>query len=610
MFTSISSLIAAGLIGAWGTRRFIKPQRFRRKVLVTILAASLCMAVPPLGFVLVGVGGTVVARRFSKKFLNRNNEDGHQKGEKESAKEKIQSLGEKRNNLENTLSKQKKQMDKYMKSLSVLQDRLSLGEGNGKSQAKKIVELENKIKSLRNDMQENFLLRGRMDRALQGTKVEQLSAVHMVVDPEKGMRFILPHDASEEMITEMKATICSKFKLPLNTDCITVGEHHQTDFNKGIDYNENGTVYNVLIFDSKNNTLSELGVDLSDDMLQMVKDVTDELEQGVEKELNELSEMIAVTEELEEQIELQKDGIYDDVIINKTPDEQQKPESEEEVEPEVAETEGQEQQEGQKPESEPEPKEEEKKGMTAEDFLRQSQEDDEPVIAEAVEGEGQAAEPEVEVDATGNILSNEEKKPEDEKKGQARSETNGVDAGKTAPSENQGKGQNVPESGKRKGLLDKKFEMGDLKKDVLQLKVIGPNAVGVVMNGHLLAYAVAGKDGSVRLSGVDTSKLSTKELVHASRLDMQLKSCTSMKDWLNRAGSAVKSDANMMKYHSNVNKSKQALSSFSRKRQNVSKLLSVVPGGQVAKLGKKGLDLAQKGLDSSKQLTAKVSRGR
>ena len=79
----------------------------------------------------------------------------------------------------------------------------------------------------------------------------------------------------------------------------------------------------------------------------------------------------------------------------------------------------------------------------------------------------------------------------------------------------------------------------------MTLQKLGPDAVGVVRNGKVLACAVQGSDGSIRLNGVPTRGLDKDELRLVSKLNERLSDKESMVDWLDDAKDIVTSETNV-----------------------------------------------------------------
>lgn len=73
----------------------------------------------------------------------------------------------------------------------------------------------------------------------------------------------------------------------------------------------------------------------------------------------------------------------------------------------------------------------------------------------------------------------------------------------------------------------------------IRMEILSPDSVGLVKDGQLLALAVAGADGKLRLNGVDTSVLSKKDLLLASRLNEDLSRCQDLNSWCEKAASHV-----------------------------------------------------------------------
>ena len=80
------------------------------------------------------------------------------------------------------------------------------------------------------------------------------------------------------------------------------------------------------------------------------------------------------------------------------------------------------------------------------------------------------------------------------------------------------------------GLLDR-----DVLKGSLTLHTVGLDTVALAFNGIAVAYATAGKDGGIHLTGDDVPVGDRKTLRMASSLNEKLKGCANFGQWVDRA---------------------------------------------------------------------------
>lgn len=79
----------------------------------------------------------------------------------------------------------------------------------------------------------------------------------------------------------------------------------------------------------------------------------------------------------------------------------------------------------------------------------------------------------------------------------------------------------------------------------MRMVFVSPESVAIVKDNQVLALAVAGADGKIRLNGVDTSVLSKKNLLLASRLYEDLGQCQDLESWCEKAAKHVLSSENV-----------------------------------------------------------------
>ena len=97
----------------------------------------------------------------------------------------------------------------------------------------------------------------------------------------------------------------------------------------------------------------------------------------------------------------------------------------------------------------------------------------------------------------------------------------------------------------RHGLKSPKEAAANGYSGGLHLEPLGKTAVALSMDGVVLAYAVAGEDGRVRMQGSDGLRGDYNTRRMSSRLNESLKECESIQEWCEKAKEIVHSRANI-----------------------------------------------------------------
>lgn len=119
----------------------------------------------------------------------------------------------------------------------------------------------------------------------------------------------------------------------------------------------------------------------------------------------------------------------------------------------------------------------------------------------------------------------------------------------------------------------------------LRMAVLGPDSVALSMNGVVLAYAICGEDGVIRLRGTDVVPGDRNAMRIAGRLQESLKDCTSIQQWVERAGDICLSSLNVKNARLAVEDDKRR--KFSKaERKKEEKGLLVAPGVNFAKVAR------------------------
>lgn len=538
MFSTLTIAIANALffgsMGFIGARGMMKPDA-KRKFLKSLIVAIPCALFPYLGvgmlaFRFVRAG---FIRRFGTR-AERKAARAARRAERRAERRKIASVRKHGNKLERevvrlkaSLEKQYNRMmefEKYVEAKRKAREKRDAERkvpGNNadlERDGRRLEKMQAKVQQTRSELEAKLLMLGRIQNSLKGVRETPISAIRMTVsssDPND-RRFVLPNNVSREVIAEMKASICQKYGLPLNTDRITVGEHAQDNFEVGYSLQE-GVQSTTIVYDAKTKALADYGGELDKGFEKKIREANEKLEKDTEG----LSEIRAEISSLGRELDASGELAHRE-----------------------AET----------------PVQEEMSELDA--FLKAQREKDakedaeEEVIEAAEASEGETYQREVFGLETEEIERMEKTVKEEEAEA-AREPERGTDV-----------------MDERTARQREKMTAA-LTKDVMKVTILGPDSVGIVMNNKLIAYAVSGKNGQVYFTGVDSTNLTGKDLLKASRLNVDLEGVASMAEWVDKACSLVSSGENLRQLSDNVERVKRDVDRYKKHRRSVDKVLSM-----------------------------------
>ena len=146
-----------------------------------------------------------------------------------------------------------------------------------------------KLEGFRQNLQDNYLAMGAAERRTEKKVQPNLSFIHVTMTPDGRMTFGLPYDMDRNRMNEVRMAISKEYGINANNiDVIRVSDKRQSD----LDYFGNDK--NILVYDSKNRSLSEYGTKLSDEYLEKINDVDKAFEKALGQDYGPVSNVITI----------------------------------------------------------------------------------------------------------------------------------------------------------------------------------------------------------------------------------------------------------------------------------------------------------------------------
>ncbi len=342
---------------------------------------------------------------------------------------------------------------------------------------------ERKVENLKEKLQDQYLILGAARRKAEGTKESRMLPIYVSSLPDKSLRFELPCDLSKSRLNEMKLKISEDYGINIMDDThIGISDKRSSDFNHF------GISQDVLVYDTKTNKLNPFAneVGISDNALQTLVEAMKEFRKAV------------IVDPDNREIDYKEFEPQEPEPISEEP---------EIVIPEPQEIETEEEQEKKTP------------SIVDEDGIIGGYDDEE---------EDEAESETLNIDDNGIIDD-------------GIVDENIINESIPEPELNENK---ETLNAKDYKLLDKDTK---LYRDCLNLGPVGirEGVVGITMNGVTLAYAAAGPDGRIRMTGngVHPDDKNGKRL--AAMLNDKLKKCPDMESWIKKAATICLSPSNV-----------------------------------------------------------------